>query len=128
MALALWSSHWISERMRRSSNTATVGVRRAPLASNRPVAAVTGDVLAAVRELAGQVELDLKPQETPWSTPLDQDTEHASYDADEVARYFACGDPRVDCPGRASRAVPWSLDAGQRVVGLLRPGREPVLR
>jgi hypothetical protein len=63
-------------------------VKRAPLAPDRPVAAVTGEVLAAVRELAGPVELDLKPQETPWSTPLDHDTEHASYDAPQVARYF----------------------------------------
>src|SRR5580658_10257221 len=29
------------------------------------------------------------PQEVPWSVPLDQDTEHAHYDPDEVARYFA---------------------------------------
>jgi Family of unknown function (DUF5996) len=63
-------------------------VKRAPLAPDRPVAAVTGEVLAAVRELSGPVELDLKPQETPWSTPLDQDTEHASYDAAQVAQYF----------------------------------------
>jgi hypothetical protein len=63
--------------------------RRAPLAPDRPVAAVTGEVLSAVRELAGPVDLDLEPQETPWSTPLDQDTEHASYDPSQVARYFA---------------------------------------
>jgi hypothetical protein len=64
-------------------------VRRTALAPDRPVAAVTTAVLAAVRELAGEVELDLTPQETTWSTPLDEDGEHASYDPDEVTRYFA---------------------------------------
>jgi hypothetical protein len=64
-------------------------VRRAALAPDRPVAAVTEAVLAAVRELGGEVELDLTPQETSWSTPLDRDTEHASYDPDQVTTYFA---------------------------------------
>ena len=64
-------------------------VRRAALAPDRPVAEVTGAVLAAVRELGGMLELDLTPQEVSWSTPLDQDTEHATYDPDQVAAYFA---------------------------------------
>jgi hypothetical protein len=59
------------------------------LAPDRSVAAVTNDVLSAVRGLVGEVELDLRQQETPWSTPLDEDTEHASYDTDAVASYFA---------------------------------------
>jgi hypothetical protein len=63
-------------------------VKRTPLAADRPVAAVTQAVLAAVRELGGGVELDLTPQETPWSTPLDEDTEHATYDRDQVTTYF----------------------------------------
>jgi hypothetical protein len=62
--------------------------RRVPLTPNRSVAAVTRDVLGAVRELAGAVEINLKPQETPWQTPLDEDTEHATYHASEVTRYF----------------------------------------
>ena len=63
--------------------------RRIALAPNRPVAEVTRDVLAAVGELAGSVELDLTPRETPWTTPLDEDTEHTTYDAGHVGVYFA---------------------------------------
>jgi hypothetical protein len=62
--------------------------RRIPLTPDRPVAEVTRDVVAAVRELAGPVEINMNPQETPWQTPLDEDTEHAAYDAAQVARYF----------------------------------------
>jgi hypothetical protein len=58
------------------------------LAPDRPVAAVTQEVLAAVGELVGEVRIDFKPQETPWQTPLDEDTEHAAYDPDAVGRYF----------------------------------------
>jgi hypothetical protein len=64
-------------------------VQAVPLAPDRSVAAVTNEVLAAVREFVGEVELDLTQQETPWSTPLDLDTEHASYDPGAVATYFA---------------------------------------
>jgi hypothetical protein len=35
------------------------------------------------------VQIDPMPQEVPWSVPLDTDTEHAHYNPDEVARYFA---------------------------------------
>jgi Family of unknown function (DUF5996) len=63
-------------------------VERAALAPDRSVASVTKAVLGAVRELGGEVELDLTPQETAWSTPLDADTEHASYDREQVATYF----------------------------------------
>ena len=62
---------------------------RVPLTPNRPVADVTRDVLAAVRRVAGNVELDLTPRETPWATPLDEDVEHASYDTGQVAAYLA---------------------------------------
>ena len=61
---------------------------RVPLTPHRPVGAVTRDVLAAVRDLGGPVQIDPTPQEVPWSVPLDEDTEHAHYDPDEVARYF----------------------------------------
>ncbi|HVY76947.1 MAG TPA: DUF5996 family protein [Solirubrobacterales bacterium] len=65
------------------------GVRRVALTPDRSVAAVSGEVLAALRELVGPFEIDLAPQEVPWSTPLDQDTEHARYDAAKVETYFA---------------------------------------
>jgi hypothetical protein len=63
--------------------------RRVPLTPNRAVAEVTRDVLAAVNELAGAVEIAMKPQEVPWTTPLDEDKEHASYDTAAVEAYFA---------------------------------------
>ncbi len=59
------------------------------LTPNRPVGDVTRDVLAAVGRLGGPVQIDPAPQEVPWSAALDADTEHAHYDPDEVARYFA---------------------------------------
>jgi uncharacterized protein DUF5996 len=61
---------------------------RVPLTPNRSVADVTLDVLAAVRELAGHVAINMRPQETPWSIPLDRDSEHATYDIVQVAAYF----------------------------------------
>ena len=64
------------------------GGRRVPLTPNRAVGAVTRDLLSAVRELAGDVEIDPTPQEVPWSVPLDEDAEHASYDVTAVTRYF----------------------------------------
>ena len=63
-------------------------VQRVPLTPDRPVAEVTRDVLAAVARAGGAVRINPKPQEVPWSVPLDEDTEHAHYDPDEVARYF----------------------------------------
>ena len=59
------------------------------LTPHRSVGAVTREVLAAVREMAGPVLLDLRPQETPWETALDEDEEHATYDPDSVRSYFA---------------------------------------
>jgi hypothetical protein len=64
--------------------------RRVALAPDRSVAQVTQAVVAAARALAGgALELDLTPQETPWTTPLDEDDEHATYDPEQVATYFA---------------------------------------
>jgi hypothetical protein len=63
--------------------------RRAALAPDRPVAEVTGEVLAAIRRVAGAVQINPKPQEVPWSVPLDEDYEHAHYDAGQAGDYFA---------------------------------------
>jgi hypothetical protein len=62
---------------------------RFPLTPDRAVSDVTADVLRGVRAVAGEVELDLRPAEVPWATPLDQDRDHARYDASAVSRYFA---------------------------------------
>lgn len=64
-------------------------VERFPLTPDRPVGAVAREVLAAVRRVGGNVQIDFKPQEVPWSTPLDADDEHFRYDPEQVARYFA---------------------------------------
>jgi hypothetical protein len=64
-------------------------VRQVPLAPDRPVAEVTREVLAAVRWLAGPVEINPAPQEVWWSVPLDDDYEHTSYDPGQVREYFA---------------------------------------
>ena len=63
--------------------------RRVPLAPDRPVAEVTRAVLAAVTEVAGPVTINAAPQEVPWSVPLDEDYEHATYDAGRAGDYFA---------------------------------------
>jgi hypothetical protein len=62
---------------------------RIPLTPHRPVAEVTRQVLEAVGRLAGPVEINPAPQEVPWTTPLDEDTEHATYETDQAASYFA---------------------------------------
>jgi Family of unknown function (DUF5996) len=60
-----------------------------PLTPDRPVGEVTREVLAAVSRLGGPVKIDPTPQEVPWTVPLDEDSEHAHYDPNEVTRYFA---------------------------------------
>ncbi len=64
-------------------------VERIALTPNRAVGVVTREVLAAVRGLGGPVEIDLAPQEVPWSEPLDEDSQHTRYDEGQVADYFA---------------------------------------
>lgn len=63
--------------------------RSVPLSPDRSVGAVTREVLGAVRALVGPVDVDLRPQETPWTKPLDEDDEHASYDPVQVTTYHA---------------------------------------
>ncbi|HEY4451702.1 MAG TPA: DUF5996 family protein [Solirubrobacteraceae bacterium] len=64
-------------------------VERVALAPDRAVGTVTRELLAAARSLAGPVEIDPTPQEVTWTAPLDEDTEHASYDPAQVGSYFA---------------------------------------
>jgi hypothetical protein len=61
---------------------------RIPLTPNRSIGEVTRDFLAAVGRLAGEVHIDPTPQEVTWTTPLDADDEHASYDREQVEAYF----------------------------------------
>jgi hypothetical protein len=64
-------------------------VRRIPLTPDRAVGAVTRDVLAAVSELGGPLNVELRPQETAWTASLDEDTEHATFNTAQVDDYFA---------------------------------------
>ncbi len=64
-------------------------VRRVALAPDRAVADVTRELLAGVRELAGEVHINTTPQEVSWTVPLDEDELHHRYDGELVADYFA---------------------------------------
>jgi hypothetical protein len=64
-------------------------VRRVALTPDRPVGEVTRRLLETVGDLAGAIEIDPTPQEVPWTVPLDEDDEHARYEPDQVASYFA---------------------------------------
>ena len=64
------------------------GAHRVALGPDRAVGAATRELLDGVRQPAGEVHIDPTPQEVPWSVPLDQDTEHARYDAGQVQTYF----------------------------------------
>jgi hypothetical protein len=61
---------------------------RIALTPDRPVGEVTRELLEALGRLGGTVRIDPTPQEVSWSVPLDEDDEHATYDADQVASYF----------------------------------------
>jgi hypothetical protein len=63
--------------------------RSVALTPDRSVADVTSELLAAVEELVGTVSINTTPQETPWTTPLDEDVEHATYDPAQVETYFS---------------------------------------
>jgi hypothetical protein len=85
------------------------------LTPDRPVGDVTRDVLAAVRGIAGPVDIDPTPQEVPWSVPLDEDREHSVYDPAQVAAYFAAAtqaalvlaDYRAPYRGRSTPVNAW---------------------
>jgi hypothetical protein len=64
-------------------------VRRIALTPDRAVGEVTRELLVALREIAGAVEIDPTPQEVPWKVPLDEDDAHARYETDQVESYFA---------------------------------------
>jgi hypothetical protein len=91
------------------------GARRVPLTSDRPVGEVTRELLAAVGELGGAVAIDPTPQEVPWTVPLDEDDEHATYDPEAVERYFAAAtraalvlaDFRAPYRGRSTPVNAW---------------------
>jgi hypothetical protein len=62
---------------------------RIALTPDRPVGAVTREVLEAARTEAGEFEINPTPQEVPWTVPLDRDDQHQRYDREAVSSYFA---------------------------------------
>ncbi len=60
-----------------------------PLTPDRPVGAVTREVLATVRRCAGDVLINPAPQEVSWTVPLDEDDQHRRFDPGQVEAYFA---------------------------------------
>jgi hypothetical protein len=91
------------------------GEARIALTPNRPVADVTREVLEAVGRLAGTVEINPKPQEVPWTAPLDEDREHSTYEPERVATYFTAATQaalvlaefRAPFRGRATQVDAW---------------------
>src|SRR5919202_3515863 len=64
-------------------------VRSIKLIPHRSVGEVARELLAVLREIAGAVAINPTPQEVPWTVALDEDAEHARYDTEQVAAYFA---------------------------------------
>jgi hypothetical protein len=98
---------------------------RVALTPDRSVGAVTRELLGAARGLAGAIEIDPTPQEVSWTVPLDADEEHATYDLDQVAVYFAAATRaalvlaafRAPYRGRSTPVNAWwgSFDLGVNV-------------
>jgi hypothetical protein len=88
---------------------------RIALTPNRPVGEVTRELLEAVGRLGGPVTINAKPQEVTWTQPLNEDTEHATYDPDQVATYFTAATQaamvltefRAPFSGRSSPVNAW---------------------
>jgi hypothetical protein len=64
-------------------------VSRVPLKPDRPVGAVTREVIEKIEKMAGPVTINMTPQEVAWSIPLDEDDEHHTYNIEQVATYFS---------------------------------------
>lgn len=64
--------------------------RRAAIAltPHRSVGEVARELLEAVRQLAGPVAINWRPQEVPWQSPLDEDRQHRTYEPEQVRAYF----------------------------------------
>ena len=101
---------------------------RVPLTPDRAVAEVTRELLGAVRGLGGADRDRPEAAGGAWTVPLDEDDEHATYDPAQVAdvlRRRHAGRARAR---RVPRALPRPLHPGQRLVGLVRPRGQPLLR
>jgi hypothetical protein len=85
------------------------------LGPDRAVGEVTRELLAALGDMVGTVTINATPQEVSWSVPLDEDTEHATYDAAQASAYFAAAsraalvlaDYRAPWRGRSTPVNAW---------------------
>ena len=114
----------------RGARRAQRRARAARRAGTRP-ARGRGHARGAGRRSAisrARCEIDPTPQEVPWTVAARRGRR-----ARHLRRRSGGGlprrrDPRRPRPRRLPRALPRPLDAGQRVVGLVRPRGQPVLR
>lgn len=103
------------------------------LVPDRAVGEVTREVLGAVTDMVGPVEFDPTPDEVAWSVPLDEDSEHATYEVEAVSAYHAAATRaalvlaafRAPFRGRSSPVSAWwgSFDLA---VSLFSEGSEEV--
>src|SRR6188768_2712919 len=103
-------------------------VARVSLTPNRPVGEVTREVLRAVRDAAGDFAIDLTPQEVDWQAPLDEDEEHADVRPGSGLGLLRGRNARGARARGAACAVPRQVDAGKRLVGLVRSRGLALLR
>jgi hypothetical protein len=82
VALDLQLHHMVIETSSQSGH-------RVALGPDRPVGAVTREALDALGRLTGRVDIDPRPQEVPWTVPLDEDDIHAHYDPEQATSYLA---------------------------------------
>jgi hypothetical protein len=91
------------------------GWETAPLAAPDGSGAFVAALDLHAHSLAGAFEIDPTPQEVTWTAPLDEDTEHASYDPALVETYFAAAtraalvlaDFRAPFRGRSTPVNAW---------------------
>ncbi len=88
---------------------------RFALGPDRPVGEVTRELLGALRDMAGSLQIATNPQEVPWTVPLDEDDVHRTYDPAQVETYFAAAtqaalvlaDFRAPYRGRSTPVNAW---------------------
>ena len=57
--------------------------------------AVTREALDTIRQLTDRVDIDVRPQEVPWTVPLDEDDIHAHYDPGRSASHLVVASQAV---------------------------------
>ncbi|HYZ98777.1 MAG TPA: DUF5996 family protein [Acidimicrobiales bacterium] len=66
----------------------TTGERRSVALEPRSVASFYAETMAALDDLGTRVDILARPVEVPTAIPFADDTEHASYDAEAMTRYW----------------------------------------